>query len=387
MENYLNSKVVEYSFLLDWLESEIKGLQARNASHPLIIKCLQDKLGELRQLHNKLRIIGCLGNDKLVARAIPIIHDMEYQIIILTYYYIPGLERENADDIFIRDLVSSVKARCGLSWVEDILVRLDSHHAIFPAIPEIPVIFAPPQHTACTLDMAAIYHELGHDVFQRFKEIGDDLAATVYLYFSNLKQSAGTMAPEKRKARDSTIKNALKYWNTERLNEIFSDIYAAYVCGPAYYFSSVDFVIRLGRNPFAITVTDVHPPWAGRVYACHNTLVPSHKSDEAIRWIEKIWNAYTANQQKNADFDMFCPTALVGQLVDISIQNIQRLLPAAQRYSAPLQDFVAKEGDFPAGSLEKVLNDRIKMLHKDPGRCAEWEKKAVEMFKKPTREP
>jgi hypothetical protein len=60
------------------------------------------------------------------------------------------------------------------------------------------------------------------------------------------------------------------------------------------------------------------------------------------------------------------------------------LLSAAQRYSDHLQDFAAKEGEFSTGSLEKLLNDRIKMLHKDPGNCAVWEKKAVEVFNKPT---
>lgn len=289
--------------------------------------------------------------------------------------------------MFFRGLVLSVKDRCGLSWIEDILVRLDSHHAIFPVIPEIPVVFAPPHHVVSTLDMAAIYHELGHDVFQHLKEIGDNLGAAAFLYFFNLKQSAGTMAPEKRKARNNTIKSAMSYWNIERLNEIFSDIYAAYVCGPAYYYSCVDFVIRLGRNPFLINPTDVHPPWAARVYACYKTLLPNYENEGVISWIQKILDAYTASQQKNIDFEMFCPTALVDQFVDVANQNIQRLLPAAQRYSDPLQDSARTEGDPHVRSLEKILNNRLKMLYADPGRYAEWEKKVFDMFKKSSSEP
>jgi len=384
MKDYLNSKAAEYSFLLDWLDGEIHNLQTRNANHPCIIRCLQDKLRELRQLHNRLKIIAGLGSDKLAPRAIPIIHDMEYQVLILTHY-IPGLQRENSDDIFFRGLVLSVKDRCGLSWIEDILVRLDGHHAIFPVMPEIPIVFAPPHHVVSTLDLAAIYHELGHDVFQRLKEIGDNMGAAAFLYYFNLKQSAGTMAPEKRKARDNTIRAAGNYWNMERLNEIFSDIYAAYVCGPAYYYSCVDFVIRLGRNPFLINPTDVHPPWAARVHAIYKTISVNYQNDGVINWVQKIWEGYTASQQKNVDFEMFCPTALMDQFVDVANRNIQRLLPAAQRYSDPLQDSPITGGEPQDKSLERILNNRLKMLYTDPGRYAEWEKKVFDIFKTSSR--
>lgn len=382
MKDYLNAKVAEYSFLLDWMDGEIRELQARNTNHPYIVTCLQGKMGELRQLHNRLRIIARVGSDRLAARANPIIHDIEYQILLLTCHYIPGLQRENADDIFIRDLVLSVKRRCGLGWIEDVLVRLDSHHAIFPVIPEIPVIFAPPHHVASTLDMAAIYHELGHDVFQRFKEIGENLGAAVFLYFFKLKQDASTMDPEKQRARNNTIKNALDYWNMERLNEIFSDIYAAHVCGPAYYFSCVDIVLRFGRNPFLINPIDVHPPWAVRVYACHKTLLPIHQNDEVVSWIDKIWDSYTPNQLKDAAFDMICASGLINQLVDLANQNIQRFLPDVQRYSEAIPDSFTLEGDFSAESLEKILNNRLRMLLTKPGRYAEWEKNVFDIFRK-----
>ena len=316
----------------------------------------------------------------MVQRAFPIIHEIEYQILVLTYYYIPGLQRENANDLFIRNVVVSVLQRCGLSWVEDVLVRLDNHHAIFPAMTEMPIIFAPPQHVTSTSDMAAIYHELGHDVFQHFPDIVHNLARAVFGYFSQLRQSVGSMAPEKRKARNKMIDNALAYWSAERLNEFFSDIYATFICGPAHYFSCVDIAVRMGRNPFRINVADVHPPWAARINACYRTLLPAHENEDKVQVIRRVWDSYASTQQKDINYDWLYPDDLIEQLVDVAIQNVEQFVPNAQRYSKSLQDFSKGDEFSSETSLEDILNGRLVLLLSDPVRYGDWEKKVFSIL-------
>lgn len=385
MQDYLNSKVAEYSILLDWIEDVIEGLRTKNGNHAHLVKCLHDKIVELRELHKRLRIIAGIEDDRLTLRAMPIIHTIEYQIYILTYYYIPGLQRENTNDLFIRSLILSAKQRCGLSWVKDVLVRLDSPHATFLGVTEIPIIFAPPQQVASISDMTGIYHELGHDVFQRFKEIADKLAITVSRHFSELRQDVGPMIPEKREARNLIIKNAINYWDAERLNEIFSDIYATFVCGPAYYFSCVDIAIRMGSNPFRIEVTDVHPPWATRVYACYKTLLPIYQNEDVVISTQNIWNAYIDAQQKHPDFEIICPSALINQLVDVANQNIKQFLHDAQHFSEPIPDSSKLKEISPSETLESILNKWSKILLTEPENCAEWEKNVFKILQIHTR--
>jgi hypothetical protein len=89
-----------------------------------------------------------------------------------------------------------------------------------------------------------------------------------------------------------------------------------------------------------------------------------------------------AAQQKNPDYDLFCPNDLIDQLVDVANQNIERLLPAAQWYSDALQELKISEVDSASESLEKILNARLKMLHTDPTHYAEWEKEVFSILTK-----
>lgn len=381
MRDYLKSKVAEYSILLDWVEHEIDNLQTRSKNHCYLIECLRDKIVELRELYNHLQIITCIENNHLYRRALPIIHDIEYQLRVVTYYYIPTLQRENTNDLFLRSILLSTARRCGLSWIKDLVVRLDGPHRTLPVLTEIPIIYAPPQQCVSLLDMAGLYHEWGHSVFQRFKEIADNLATTVSRYFSELRQSIGPMRPEKREGRERAIEKAINYWGVERLNELFSDIYATFVCGPAYYFSCVDIAIRMGSNLFRTDVTDVHPPWATRVYACYKTLLPIYKSDEVIILTKNLWNIYTDIQQKHPDFDIVCASALIDQLVDVANQNIEQLLlPDIERFSEPIPDSSKLKEISPLKTLENILNNRLKILLTEPRYYAEWEKNVFKIL-------
>jgi len=373
MREYVNSKIMEYSSILDWIENEIGILQAKGV-HLQIISFLKNRLSDLKQSNCRLKAILNIENNRVINRTLPIIHDIEYQIYILTCHYIPGLKREQESDSFLRNLLLSNVGRWGLSWVKDILVRLDGPHAVLPTLSEIPIIFAPPQQTNSLLDMTGIYHELGHIVFQRFEEIADNLTETICRHFSEMMKETGPMRPEKRTQREDAIKDAKDYWIIERLSEIFSDIYATYICGPAYYFSCVDMIVKMGGNPFNISTTDVHPPGAARVYACYKTLSPAYQEEEITLLVRNMWEAYVKSYQRSPDFELKCADVLIDSIVKTSIQNIKNLLPNAQRYPSTIRDLSEAKTFTSSDSLETILNKSLKILLKEPEYYPEWEK-------------
>ena len=363
---------MEYSLILDWIENEIGILQAKSV-HPQIISFLKNRVSYLKQSNGRLKAILNIGKNKVINRTLPIIHDIEYQIYILTCHYIPGLKREQESDLFLGNLLLSNVGRWGLSWVKDILVRLDGPHAVLPTLSEIPIIFAPPQQTNSLLDMTGIYHELGHIVFQRFKEIADNLIETISGHFSEMMKEIGPMKPEKRTQREDAIKDAKDYWIIERLSEIFSDIYATYTCGPAYYFSCVDMIVKMGGNPFNICTTDVHPPGAARVHACYKTLLPAYQ-EEITLLVRNMWDTYVKSYQRPTDFELKCADVLIDSIVETSIQNIKNLLPNARRYSSTISGLSEAGTLTPSDSLETILNKSLKILLKEPKYYPEWEK-------------
>ena len=373
MREYVNSKIMEYSLILDWIENEIGILQAKSV-HPQIISFLKNRVSYLKQSNGRLKAILNIGKNKVINRTLPIIHDIEYQIYILTCHYIPGLKREQESDLFLGNLLLSNVGRWGLSWVKDILVRLDGPYAVLPTLSEIPIIFAPPQQANSLLDMAGIYHELGHLVFQRFEEIADNLIETISGHFSEMMKEIGPMKPEKRTQREDAIKDAKDYWIIERLSEIFSDIYATYTCGPAYYFSCVDMIVKMGGNPFNICTTDVHPPGAARVHACYKTLLPAYQEEEITLLVRNMWDTYVKSYQRPTDFELKCADVLIDSIVETSIQNIKNLLPNARRYSSTISGLSEARTLTPSDSLETILNKSLKILLKEPKYYPEWEK-------------
>ncbi len=380
MLGYLNAKATDYAVILSWTDQELRNFQSKRPEHSQLIARLQGKLNEVQSLLTLLQIIARIGHPRLTARALPIIHDIEFWTTIITCYYIPALQRESKEDLSLRKLLLPTAVRCGLSWIEDIAVRLDGPQATVSVLTETPVIFAPPQHSASLLDMAGLYHELGHNVFRRFPEIADGLATVVSTYFSHFRREAGPMAPPKKRERERAIEEALKYWQIKRLDEIFCDIYATFISGPAHYFSCVDMALRLESDPFHVDIGDDHPPLAARVYVCDRTLAPAHQNDQFVVATRNAWNAHMNALSRNAEFELVCADALLDRVAEAALRNIEEFLPEVRRYEKPLP-VVSDIEQIPLnGSLENVLNIGAKILLLNPDRYADWEKEALEVL-------
>jgi hypothetical protein len=342
---------------------------------------LQGKINECRDLCTNLQLITRIGNPILTTRALPIIHDINWWVIIITWYYLPALRTESNANIAMRNILLDAARRCGLTWIEDIAVRLDGAQATVSAISETPVVFGPPQHSISLLGMAGLYHELGHNAFQRFPNIADDLAAVTADYFTEFRRQAGPLTQEELTERNRTIDEALNYWKLERLDEVFSDIFAAFACGPAYYLSSVDMALTLAGNPFDVDPLDVHPPPAVRVYACHRTLASYYLNEPFISLICDIWNDYVRMRSKNSQFELTCASELLDRLIQTSVQSIETCLPEATRYEHPLPVQTGLVEIHSDATLEILLNQGGQILLTKPERYADWEQKAFEALK------
>lgn len=380
MLEYIKAKVAEYAVVLSWIDQELQNLEIQRPEHHQLITSLQSKLTEAKDLHDRLRKLVKVGNPKLTRRAFPLVHDLEYFIVLTTSYYLPALQKEGQADRFLRQLLLSTMKRCGLDWIEDVVVHLDGQHATFsvPSLIETPLIFAPPQHSASLSDMPGLYHEFGHNVFERFPEIADALGMVVSQYFAEFRRKAGPLTPEQRDERERAINEALEYWEIKRLSELFCDIYATFVCGSAHYVSCVDMGLRFDRDPFQIDDSDVHPPVSARVYACYRSLTSDQQNEKVAIAVFNVWKSYEKLKLGNTAFELFCSNALLDRLVEAAIQCIEQKLPAAKRYSTLLSPKKDAEKISEESSLEDILNRGTNLLFTQQERYASWER---EVFK------
>jgi hypothetical protein len=376
MRNYLESKVVEYSIIISYIDQELQRLSTE-AIHAQIVGSLESTLEDMKERNERILSLLQIPNDMLIPIATRAMHQLESEINIISFFYLPGLQKEGLTEQTLQKLFISKSTNHGQKWIRDALVRLDSNYAIWPS-PEIPVIFAPPQQAMTLLNMPCMFHELGHNFVRRYyRDIIDSLADKSIAYFSELRKSSGPMSPEKLSRRNLRIEQIEDYWvNEKRLNEFFSDVYAAYVCGPAYYFSCVNLAMSLGGNPYVVELCDAHPPGAFRVLACERTLNMANQGDTTAEMIAGIWRDYYRNWRKTPDHDFFCPSSLADSLVEESIRTMSKCCPDVIRYHG-MTTVSSVEKELHSLSLEEILNMAIHEFLKTPKTYQEWERKTI----------
>ncbi|MGB3513975.1 MAG: hypothetical protein WBA93_33155 [Microcoleaceae cyanobacterium] len=380
---YLKAKTAEYAIILSRINKELEALAQKKVEHKWLIKYLQDQLKDAQTSHKRLKSIVKTNTDnkKLLDKAVTKIHLLEYSIYSIVYNYIPALQKENSADLALRELLLSSAKRFGMFWLKDITVCSDQPLAIIPSPPEAPIIFSPPQQAISLLEMPGLYHELGHDVFQKFKDIDKQLYQVIFLYFNNFKNQSGPLNPETRNQQRQEINKALDYWDTERLNEIFCDIFGTFTCGIAHYVSCIDMGILSGKNPYNLDFRDEHPPLSARVYVCYQTLTTTQKKEKTTITAKNSWDKYTNNNQKSFDFNLICAESLLKSIVEIAILSIQELLPGCKRYETPLIDDSEIEKIPDDILLEDILNQAAKILLNHPELYKDWERKIFQALK------
>jgi hypothetical protein len=370
---YLKAKTAEYAVVLCRIDKELQALGSKKVEHLWLINYLQQKLKTAQTIYKDLQLIVEIGHPRLLHRALPIVHDIEFSTSLINYYYLPALQKENQADLALRKILLLSAKRCGLFWLKDIAVSLDGQLATVPTPPEAPLIIAPPQPAVSLLEMPGLYHELGHDVFQKFPAIAENLSTSVYLYFKELRQKSGPMAPDQKFERNRKIDEAVQYWDRERLNEIFCDIFGTFACGAAHYISCVDMGLRSGHKPFDVDFGDEHPPLSARVYACYKALTPNQQNEQSVITIRRAWDNYTKDYTQEYDFNLICSEALLDRLVKVAIDNIQDFMPNSYRYEVSLPDN-GEIHEIPLDvSLEDLLNWAANILLTCPECYADWE--------------
>jgi hypothetical protein len=373
---FLRAKAIDTLAVLDWVEREFAALRQLTPERAALLNHLEGKAAETRTHAGALQQIIALGDTPLLARGIPVVHSLEAATSILALTYLPALRQQGNDERFLGGLLRVAARSGGITWLRDIIARLDGPHGAFVAYPEFPIIYAPPRHAASVFDMPGLYHELGHVAFHHERDIGPALGAVVIAHFDELRRQGGLLTPAKRAERDSELALAAMYWSEPRLEEIFCDVYATFVLGAAHYASLVDLALRTNHNPFGV-LPDAHPPLAARVRACHETLTPSQRGMPLVVTLRDAWAAHEHAHGANHQYELTCGDALLDALRNEALRCIASYLPDAVRYDRTLAVGGLEGRIEPGASLEHILNIAAQLLFLAPERYGAWEPEAM----------
>ena len=224
---------------------------------------------------------------------------------------------------------------------------------------EIPIFYLPRYQQRTLIDLADVFHEFGHNVLKGNQSLHRPVLMAISDYFAN-----------------NPTPDGLQYWQdasfgANRVEEMFCDIYATTIGGPAYAYAWIDLVMRSSYQPFE-RLPYAHPPHAFRADTCLLALEPHYGNDALFGDIQTWWENYKrryAGYSQN-DAPIFSNT-LSRQLITATQQALQGI--GVSIYQQPLLTPYGALRLRRTADILRLLNAALVVHLRRPERYEKWE--------------
>jgi hypothetical protein len=378
MPSYRIAKTAELDILFDWLAEQLRLLRLTNPDHRVILDYLDQQYRQAETRLALLQTLLALNDPNFDKRADKLAHDLSRYIIPTANHYIAGLQRQGPEDQRVRKVLLRLCQRLRLDWIEDILVCLRRDLALlaeYRGIFAIPVFFGPPHLLETILEVPGIYHEFGHSVFARDDVFRREMSLIVKRHFDQLKQKAGPMPPPQKALRDQELDRAANSWSALWLAEIFCDLFAGYVCGPANMASMVDLGRAQGFPPYLLA-SNSHPPNGARVMAAYLALCDQQRQHPTMQKVHAAWQNFARGFIPGQEYKLRCAEDLLRLLADAVNSLIAQHLPNVPCYVKPPTELAAARTVKAGIELEDLINAGVTILFEVPDQFSAWQKSA-----------
>jgi hypothetical protein len=375
MPSYRIAKTAELDILFDWLADQLRQLRQANPDHRVILDHLDQQYNQAENRLALLQTLLALKDPNFDKRADKLAHDLSRYVVPTANHYIAGLQRQGPEDRRVREVLLRLCQRLRLDWIQDILVCLRRDLALlaeYRGIFAIPVFFGPPHLLETILEVPGIYHEFGHSVFARDDVFLREMSSIVKRHFAQLKQQAGPMPPPQKALRDQELDRAANSWSALWLAEVFCDLFAGYVCGPANLASMVDLGRAQGFPPYLLA-SNSHPPNCARVLASCFALSDQQRQHPTVQKIHDAWQNFARGFTPGQDYKLRCAEDLLRSLADAVNALIARHLPNIPRYTKMPADLAAARSVKAGIELEDLINAGVTILFEAPHEFPKWQ--------------
>lgn len=346
MPRYLAAKAAEHAAHIEWARRRLADFREMDLPHRVLLDRLDAQLADdVQRLRGIDRALSEPAMLPLTEKACFILNA---NLRDLSEHYIAGLLQQGREELRWRELLLRTAHRIGLTWIEDILVRLDRDLSIIPARQRdhsIPVFFLPPNQHLSVLSLPGIFHEFGHCVVSKHREIVFALEETVAEYFESERQRLGPMLPAQRERRLAQIAHAAGYWDEHRLVEVFCDVFASHTCGAVNVLSMVDLSRANTLDPYSVACD--YPPHATRIAVSYHALGEEQQRQGLVSEVWADWQRVALRLTVTNEYKAFCPDALVSRLAARCVELIARHQPAT-----PRQEAVPPAPDLPLSAVK-----------------------------------
>jgi hypothetical protein len=381
MRDYVEAKVGEFDEKLIYVRGVVADL-ARTGSHPNVVAELERICLKIQELIGRIRSLLPLNLPHLFPRIQVMLAQITTRFDWLDEWYLPAIAHEGHDEIAVGRIIDQVLAQLGITWIADKVVSFSRALAMFPGSGHCPIFFMPRYTCNSLLNWIGLYHEIAHAIYQRFPEVASKLADAVLAYCEQQLRQTPALTATQLDRRTLRYRETLAYWDTFRLQELFCDIFATVVTGPAYLFSWVDVSLTSLDGPYSVALDDEHPPNAARTQACLLSLHDSYAATPLKNLTNDLWERFLDRRHRSPLYDQYCPFELVLAIVRTSQSEIQRLgFPA---YQTPIATPPVSLSYTRTDNLAELVNVAVVNLLFERIGFVAWQKSMIERLCPPT---
>jgi hypothetical protein len=327
MNSYRALKAKEVELALAALQERLEQCSHTNGQHAVVLERLEALLAVFAD--GLLKIQPVIHDVSFRAEVDITLNQISIFIFIVETQYVRGLTTPSKEELFLRSILLNCLGRLSLDWIEDMVLQGSGELAIYPEFYgslAVPAFHVPTGLLDSFLSLPGVYHEFGHSVFAHFPSILAAMQTINRVYFDNVRNRLGPTQPGIRAAQLMRFKEAEEFWTERRLEELFCDLFAQYVCGCANIISMIDLSMAKGRPTYDMDNSD-YPPDAARVRVCALALAAPQANEPSTKHLLKEWEEYGQQFSDSQLYRDACPGSLLRELSQSVFSTLASELP------------------------------------------------------------
>ena len=292
-----DAKLSELSQYLDHLDAEWS--RVGSSAHPNLADRLQHRLVLIADLKTEFANVAAdirryqPSSDPALdtwPQVFQRLRDLTDAVHGLRLKELPAYLARTPDDHYVSILLEAMHVEVGLTAVNPVASLHQSYwFAVLSAPPSHPLYFVPSSYEVSPLEMALLYHEMGHLLYRLWSPA---FSATIDRFIAShlqkkTQEANGFTQP---KVREAALR-ILDWWRDRYQNEMEEtacDVVGALLGGPAFATALTMGLMALRRSPFAL-VDSTYPPLDCRMRLPLAALRARGLADASVDRAEMTW--------------------------------------------------------------------------------------------------
>ena len=287
--------------------------------YPLIQKC--DSLIDscIRELTESTDLLERDGFESIVLDrlkvSVSLIDRIEYGPLVT-------LTRKHQDDEILNSLVDKIRREIKYPINPPLACCLSNDY--FYVDPFFNIMYLPTLETNFLLHIPDVYHELAHPLLDTSNnpKVEPFKKALGNVNYSLIKHFEGQIVSEARKGNKliiESLRNWKENWVRSWSVEVFCDLFAVFMIGPAFVWSHLHLCAKRGGDPFHVPFYNLvdHPADNARMKAMLLALTLLGFKDE-VKKISDKWNRFLqiSDIEQTPEFERAYPESIIEQAVN-----------------------------------------------------------------------